>query len=89
MGNLSLYDYIEKLKQARENLYTLGKKLRFEGVSIETIRKEVGDKTRAIDDRLDEIEKVHAIDYKKLIKIIDKQRGKKHKLKCFIFFKTL
>ena len=89
MENISLYEYIENLKQAKEKLHTLGKKLRFEGVSIETIRKEVGGRIKAIEDRLEEIDNKYAIDYKKLIQIINKQRGKKHKLKCFKEVETI
>lgn len=89
MENISLYDYIERLKQTKENLHTLAKKLRYEGVPIETIRKEVGGRISKIDEKLDEISRKYAIDYKKLIQIISKQLNKKYKLKCFREIETV
>lgn len=90
MENLSLYDYIEKLKQARENLVCPPGSIRIlRSYTATDSRRILDSKIEEINAKLDRISRKYAINYKKLIQIIDKQRGKKHKLKCFKEYETI
>jgi len=83
MENLSLYEYIEKLKKGKEDLHLLGKYFRFKEYPREIIKKEVGGFIDKIEAELMQLDDEFAIDYKDLINILSKHYDKKFNLKCF------
>ena len=83
MENVSLYDYIERLKQVKENCTQRAQNSRLTPNEARGVRAKMSEKIKLINAELDKIEKEYPIDFKLLAGIISEQTNKDYKLKKF------